>query len=220
MNEELRHRVWKANIDLVKHNLVVGTSGNASGIDPETREVIIKPSGVDFADLRPEDLVVVDLDGNVVAGDLKPSVDTASHLYVYRSRNDVGGVVHTHSPFATTFAARGEPIGVFTTTHAALFGGPIPVSDYAVIGEEEVGKEIVAHVGSGSSVLLRNHGVFTIGSTVEKALRAAMYTEESAEVAHLSLLRGHVDEMPKDVVAASRAWYLKDYGQKAVGSGS
>ena len=171
-------------------------------------------------DLMPGEALFVDLDGNIIDGPYKPSVDTGSHLVVYRERPDVASVVHTHSPFATSFAARGESIRVLTTTHAALFGGPIPISDYAVIGEEEIGNEIVRHVGESSAVLLRSHGVFTIGSTIDKALRAAIYVEECAQVNHLSLALGKVEWMPEKVVHAARSWYLSDYGQSPVGSGS
>lgn len=220
VSDELRRRVWQANRDLATNGLVVGTSGNVSGRDPDTGHIVIKPSGVAFADLTAEGLVVVDDRGEVVSGSLKPSVDTASHCYVYRHRDDVGGIVHTHSPLATSFAVRGEDVPVLTTTHASLFGAPIPCSGYAVIGEEEVGKEIVRCIGDGSAVLLRSHGVFTIGVTPEKALRAAMYTEESAEVAHLALLRGPVPELDHQVVEASRSWYLAGYGQQPIGGGS
>lgn len=220
MLQELRREVWQANRGLARDGLVVGTSGNASGRDPGTGLVVIKPSGVAFEDLEAHDLVVVEPDGAIVEGDLKPSVDTPSHLYVYRHLEAVHGVVHTHSAYATSFAARGESIEVFTTTHAALFGGPIPVTDYAVIGEEEVGRQIVEHIGEGSSVLLRSHGVFTVGANVDRALRAALYTEESAECAHLAMVRGEVEPLPAEVIAASREWYLSDYGQRPVGSGT
>ena len=220
MLEELRKVVYKANMDLQKHGLVVGTSGNASARDPETNLVVTKPSGMDFHQLTPENLVVVDLDGNVVEGDLKPSVDIPSIVYVLKRRDDVHGVVHTHSPYATTFAIRGEEIPILTTTHSALFGVPVPVSDYATIGEEEIGEQILNHVGDGTAVLVRSHGVFTIGKDVNRALRSAMYVEESAEVAHLAMLRGPVAPLEDHVVAQMREWYLTGYGQKAVGSGS
>ncbi|MFI7679150.1 L-ribulose-5-phosphate 4-epimerase [Actinophytocola sp. NPDC049390] len=217
---DLREQVWRANRELLSAGLVVGTSGNVSGRDPGTGLIAIKPSGVSFADLAPEHLVVVDDHGRVVAGELKPSVDTLSHCLVYREREDVHGVVHTHSRYATTFAIRGEDVPVLTTTQAALFGGPIPCSGYAVIGEEEIGREVVRHVGGGSAVLMRSHGVFTIGATVDKALRAAIYTEECAEHAHLALQRGPVAALAPDAVAASRRWYLSDYGQQPVGRGA
>ncbi len=220
MLDSLKAEICQANRDLVAAGLVVGTSGNVSARDPESGLVVIKPSGVAFDALTPADMSVVDVRGRLVAGPHRPSVDTASHCYVYRHREDVGGIVHTHSVFATTFAVRGEPIEPYTTTHAALFGGPIPVSGYAVIGEEEIGREIVEHIGAGSSVLIRSHGVFTIGRSASQALRAATYTEESAEVAYYALLRGDVPPLNADTVAASRSWYLGGYGQGPVGDGA
>lgn len=220
MLDSLKELVCQANLDLFAAGLVVGTSGNVSGRDTETGLVVIKPSGVSFASLRPEDMSVVDLSGAVVDGPYKPSVDTASHLYVYRERSDIQGVVHTHSPFATSFALRGEAIPVLTTTHACLFGAPIPITSYAVIGGEEIGREITAHVGQGTSVLMRSHGVFTIGATPQRALRAAEYTEEVAEAAHLAMTRGPVEPMAPEAVRAAREWYLADYGQKPIGDGS
>lgn len=217
---KLKKQVLEANLALKSSGLVVGTSGNASAIDREKGLVIIKPSGVEFEDLTVENLSVVDLDGKVVDGPFKPSVDTDSHLVVYRGRSDVGGIVHTHSPFATSFAVRGEQIEVLTTTHAALFGGPIPISDYAVIGEEEIGNEILRHIGDGSALLLRSHGVFTIGTNVQKAFRAALYVEESAEVNHIVLSRGPMSPLDPAVVDASREWYLHGYGQAQIGKGA
>lgn len=216
---ELREAVWSANMALPREGLVRGTSGNASGCDRSSGLVAIKPSGVSFADLTPGDLAVVDLDGHQVQGRLKPSVDTASHLYIYRHRPDVGGVVHTHSPHATAFAVRGEPIDVYTTTAAALFGGPVPVAGPAVIGGEEIGRAVVNEIGESSALLLRSHGVFTIGSSPAGALRAAVYVEEEAEIAHLARLHGHIEPLPHDVVEASRHWYLSDYGQQEAPGG-
>lgn len=220
MLEELKQEIWQANQELAASGLVVGTSGNVSGRDPETGLFVIKPSGVSFADLRPEQMSVVDESGQPVEGPLKPSVDTLSHAYVYRARDDIHGVAHTHSRYATVFAVLGDAIPVLTTTHAALFGAPIPVSGYAVIGEEEIGKEIVSNVGEGTAVLIRSHGVFTIGSDWRKALRSAQYTEECAEVAHLARQVRTPEPLDDETVAASRDWYLHGYGQKAILSGS
>lgn len=218
--ESLRAQVYQANVELQKHGLVVGTSGNATGRDPGTGLIVTKPSGVDFDSLTPESLVVVDPTGKVVEGSLKPSVDTPSILYVLNRRPDINGVVHTHSRYATTFAIRGEPIPVLTTTHSALFGAPIPVSDYATIGEEEIGQQILTFVGQGTAVLVRSHGVFAIGSDVFRALRSAMYVEESAELAHLSQLRGPVASLAPHVVSQMRQWYLGGYGQAPIEAGS
>ena len=151
---ELRTQVCQANKELKNNGLVLWTSGNVSARDPETGYVVIKPSGVLFDDLTPEKIVVIDLEGKVIDGDMKPSVDTLSHLYIYKHRSDINGVVHTHSPYATSFAITGEPLEIYTTTSAAVFGGPIPVSDFATIGEEEIGKEV--GVG-GKEKVLRRH---------------------------------------------------------------
>ncbi len=210
---ELRQEVCEANHALPESGLVKWSSGNASARDPDSGLVVIKPSGFRCNKLTPEDLVITDLDGNVVEGSLKPSVDTASHLYVYRHREDVHGIVHTHSPYATSFAIRGESLPIYTTTGAAYFGGPVPISDFAVIGEEEIGKEIVAKIGDNLAILMRNHGVFAIGPTVEKALVTAVYLEEEAECAHLATVRGEVQSLPETTVRASREWFLTSYGQ-------
>ncbi|MGB1287340.1 MAG: L-ribulose-5-phosphate 4-epimerase [Aggregatilineales bacterium] len=212
--ESLRQQVLDANLALPKHRLVLWTSGNASARDPETNLVIIKPSGVLFDDLTVENLVIVDLDGNVVEGDLKPSVDTASHLYVYRHRDDVHGIIHTHSPFATSFAIRGEPLPIYTTTSAAVFGQAVPISDFAIIGEEEIGKEIVEKIGTCNAILMRSHGVFTIGKNVMSALKNAVILEETAEVVHLALLRGDMQPLPDETVKRGYEIYHSSYGQK------
>ncbi|MDN5316378.1 MAG: L-ribulose-5-phosphate 4-epimerase, partial [Thermoanaerobacterium sp.] len=159
MLENLKQRVYKMNMMLPKNNLVTMTSGNVSGRDPETNLVVIKPSGVLYDDMTPEDMVVVDLDGNVVEGKLKPSVDTATHLYVYKHRSDVNGIVHTHSPYATSFAALGRSIPVYLTAIADEFGCAIPVGPYAKIGGEEIGKAIVDYIGESPAILMKNHGV-------------------------------------------------------------
>lgn len=212
--EALRQKVWETNVALPKTGLVMWTSGNASGRDPETNLVVIKPSGVNFDDMTPEDLVVVDLDGNVVEGSLRPSVDTGSHLYVYRHRDDIHGIVHTHSRFATTFAIRGESIPVHTTTAAALFGGVIPVSDFATIGEEDIGREIVEKIGEGQVILMRNHGVFTVGKDLGEALKNAVYVEETAEVVYYARLLGPIDSLSDKDIRDAREMYLTSYGQK------
>ncbi len=210
---ELRQAVWKVNAALPEAGLVKWAQGNASGRDPETGLIGIKPSGVRLDLLKPEEIVILDGGGRIVEGDMKPSVDTASHLHVYRRRDDVHGIVHTHSPYATSFAVRGEPIRMHTTTASALFGGDIPVSDFAVIGEEAIGEEIVAKIGDSPAILMRAHGVFTIGKTPEEALKHAIYVEEEAEIVHLALLRGELAVLDGETVAEARRMYLEDYGQ-------
>jgi len=212
--EELKERVCELNLELPRNRLVVATSGNVSGRDPETGYVVIKPSGVKYSELKPTLMVVVDLDGNVVEGKLAPSVDTKTHLYVYRHRPDVNGIVHTHSNYATSFAALGQPIPVYLTAIADEFGGEIPVGGYAKIGGEEIGREIVRSIGKSPAILMKNHGVFTIGPTPEDALKAAIMVEDVAKTVHLALLRGKPDEIPPEEVARAHKAYMEKYGQK------
>ncbi|MGF7398523.1 L-ribulose-5-phosphate 4-epimerase [Thermoanaerobacterium thermosaccharolyticum] len=213
MLEQLKQRVYKMNMMLPKNNLVTMTSGNVSGRDPDTGLVVIKPSGVLYDDMTPDDMVVVDLDGNVVEGKLKPSVDTATHLYVYKHRNDVNGIVHTHSPYATSFAALGRSIPVYLTAIADEFGCAIPVGPYAKIGGEEIGKAIVEYIGESPAILMKNHGVFTIGNTPEAALKAAVMVEDTAKTVHLALLLGTPDVIPDEEVKRAHERYMTKYGQ-------
>ena len=213
MLEQLKTELVELHLELPRHELVVWTSGNVSARDPETGLVVIKPSGVRYKDLRPEQMVVVDLEGQTVEGDLKPSSDTASHLYIYRHRPDVGGVVHTHSPYATAFAAAGRPIPVVLTAIADEFGGPIPCGGFALIGDESIGKVVIDSIGDSPAVLLKNHGVFTIGRTAEAAVKAAVMTEDNARTVWLALQLGTPDEIPAEEVARLHHRYTKVYGQ-------
>ncbi len=212
--EALREQVWKLHLELPKNDLVKWTGGNVSGRDPASGLVVIKPSGVKYPDLRPEQLVVLDVDGKVVEGNLSPSSDTASHLYIYRQRPDVGGIVHTHSPYATAFAAIGKPIPVYLTAIADEFGGPIPVGGFALIGGEEIGQIVVESIGGSPAVLLKNHGVFTIGKNAEAAVKAAVMTEDVARTVWYALQLGTPDEILADDVAKLHQRYTKVYGQR------
>lgn len=213
MLETIKHELWKLHLELPKNGLVTWTSGNVSARDPETNLVVIKPSGVMFEDLRPADHVVVDLNGNVIEGDLKPSSDTASHLYIYRHRPDVNGIVHTHSPFATAFAANGKSIPVYLTAMADEFGGPIPCAGFALIGGEEIGQQVVEHIGTSPAVLLQNHGVFTIGKSAKAAVKAAVMTEDVARTTWYALQIGQPQEIASDDVAKLHYRYTNVYGQ-------
>ncbi|MCK4418426.1 class II aldolase/adducin family protein, partial [Candidatus Aerophobetes bacterium] len=177
MLEKLREEVWRMNLELPKNRLVSMTSGNVSGRDKKTGYVVIKPSGISYEDLKPSHMVVVDLEGKIIEGSLKPSVDTPTHLYVYRYRDDVNGIVHTHSNYATSFAALGKPIPVYLTAMADEFGGSIPVGAYAKIGGEEIGEEIINSIGDSPAILMKNHGVFTIGPSAKAALKTAVMLE-------------------------------------------
>ncbi len=214
MLEALREQVWKLHLELPKNDLVRWTGGNVSGRDPTTGLVVIKPSGVKYPDLKPEHLVVMDVDGQIVEGNLSPSSDTASHLYIYRHRPDVGGIVHTHSPYATAFAAIGKPIPVYLTAIADEFGGPIPVGGFALIGGEEIGKVVVESIGSSPAVLLKNHGVFTVGKNAESAVKAAVMTEDVARTVWYALALGTPDVIPAEDVVKLHNRYTNVYGQR------
>ena len=213
MLESLREQIWKLHLELPKNGLVTWTGGNVSARDPGTDYVVIKPSGVRYEDLRPEHMVVVDMEGKVVEGELKFSSDTASHLYIYRHRSDVNGVVHTHSAYATAFAAVGKPIPVYLTATADEFGGPIPCGGFALIGGEDIGRVVVESIGDSQAVLLKNHGVFTIGKTAEAAVKAAVMTEDVARTVWLALQIGQPDEIPPEQVAKLHYRYTHVYGQ-------
>lgn len=213
MLEHLKEQLVGLNVALHKNNLVAWTSGNVSGRDRESGLVAIKPSGVRYEDLRPESLVVLDLDGKVLEGSLKPSSDTASHLYIYRSRPDVGGVVHTHSRYATAFAALGQPIPCVLTAMADEFGGPIPCGGFALIGGEEIGKLVIESIGDSPAVLLKNHGVFAIGLNAEAAVKAAVMTEDAAATVWSALQLGSPQEIGAADIARLHERYTKLYGQ-------
>ena len=213
MLETLREELWRLHMELPKNNLVTWTGGNISGRDPQTGYVAIKPSGVRYEDLRPEHMVILDLDGKQVEGDLKPSSDTASHLYIYRHRPDVNGVVHTHSPYATAFAAVGRPIPVYLTAMGDEFGGPIPCGGFALIGSEAIGKVVLESIGDSRAVLLKNHGVFTVGPDAEAAVKAAVMVEDVAHTVWLALQLGQPDEISPEDVAKLHYRYTHVYGQ-------
>jgi L-ribulose-5-phosphate 4-epimerase len=213
MLETLRAEICRLNLELPRHHLVAWTSGNVSGRDAETGLVVIKPSGVRYEELTPESMVVVDLDGKIVEARLKPSSDTAAHLYIYRHRSDVRGVVHTHSTFATAFAAVGRPIRPYLTAICDEFGGAIPCGGYAKIGGDEIGREVVRAIGTSPAILMKNHGVFTIGRTPEEAVKAAVMVEDVARTVYYALQLGEIEEIPADEVARAHRRYVEEYGQ-------
>lgn len=208
-----REELVRLHRELPGHDLVVWTGGNVSLRDPTSGLVAIKPSGLRYDQLTAASMVVLDLDGTIVDGDLKPSSDTASHLYVYRHRADVNGVVHTHSRYATAFAAVGRPIPVYLTAQADEFGGEIPCGGFALIGDEAIGEQVVEHIGSSPAVLLKNHGVFTVGRSAEAAVKAAVMVEDIAATVWIALQIGRPDELPPDVVERLHRRYTTAYGQ-------
>lgn len=211
----LREEVCALNCELPDHHLVAWTSGNVSARDPETGLIVIKPSGVKFRDLTPENMVIVDSQGVVVEGTHKPSSDTASHCYIYRHRPEVYGVVHTHSRHATAFAALGRPIPCVLTAIGDEFGGEIPCGGFALIGGEEIGKVVVDTLRGSSSpaVLLQNHGVFTIGPNAEAAVKAAVMVEDVAATVWLALQLGEPIPIAPDDIAKLNLRYTTIYGQ-------
>lgn len=211
--QAIREELVTLNRALPQNGLVKWTSGNVSIRDTKTGLVAIKPSGVMFEDLTPESMVVVDLDGSVIEGDAKPSSDTASHLYIYRHMPDVNGVVHTHSNYATAFAAVGKPIPPVLTAIADEFGGAIPCGGFALIGGEEIGKVVVESIGSCPAVLLKNHGVFTVGRSGAAALKAAIMVEDAAKTVWLSLQIGIPEEISAADIRRLNDRYTRDYGQ-------
>jgi len=213
MLEKLKEVLVELHFELPRNQLVAWTSGNISVRDAETGLVLIKASGVRYEEMRPEHIIVVDLDGKVVEGSWKPSSDTASHLYIYRHRPDVGGIVHTHSGYATAFAAVNKPIPVVLTAIADEFGGPIPCGGFAVIGDESIGRVVVESIGRSPAVLLKNHGVFTIGKTPQAAVKAAVMTEDNARTVWLALQIGVPEEIPAEDVEKLHHRYTHMYGQ-------
>jgi L-ribulose-5-phosphate 4-epimerase len=213
MLEALKEELYELHMELPKNDLVKWTGGNVSARDPETGLIVIKPSGVRYEHLKPEDHVVVDNEGVVVEGKFKPSSDTLSHCYIYRHRPDVYGIVHTHSPYATAFAAVGKPIPVCLTAIADEFGGPIPLAGFALIGSEAIGRQVLDHIGTSKAVLLKQHGVFTIGHSAEAAVKAAVMVEDIAKSVWLAMQIGQVEEIAPADVAKLFDRYNNVYGQ-------
>ena len=213
-----REQVCGLHAALAGRGLVAWTSGNVSARVPAATGdlMVIKPSGVAYADLTPESMVVCDLDGNRVDGDYLPSSDTASHAYVYRHMPDVGGVVHTHSTYATAWAARGEAIPCVITAMADEFGGEIPIGPFALIGGDQIGRGVVATLAGHRSpaVLMRSHGVFTIGATAKDAVKAAVMCEDAARTVHLARAYGDPPPLPADQIDALHHRYTTEYGQR------
>jgi len=220
---ELREEVWRANVELPARRLVVMHSGNASGIHRESGLVLIKPSGVDYERLRPEDLAVVTLEGapappervpDGVASPLRPSVDTPHHLALYRGDPAIGGVVHTHSNFATAWAALGRPVPCALTAMADEFGGEIPCAPYADNEGDHIGEAILAHRTRAPGILLAGHGVFAFDATPRAALKAAAMIEDAAKTMWLASALGTPAPLPPEEIEKWWTRYHETYGQR------
>jgi L-ribulose-5-phosphate 4-epimerase len=214
---QLRREVCDLHAQLTKYQLVIWTAGNVSARVPGHDLMVIKPSGIDYDTLTADDMVVCDLHGNLVDGRLAPSSDTAAHAYVYRHMPEVGGVVHTHSTYATAWAARGEPIPCVLTMIADEFGGDIPVGPFALIGDDSIGRGIVGALRGSQSpaVLMRNHGPFTVGPDARSAVKAAVMVEDVARTVHIGRQLGTLDRLEGPDVAALFDRYQNVYGQTA-----
>lgn len=210
--------------ELTRNGLVVWTGGNVSGRVPGADLFVIKPSGVEYPDLAPENMILCDLDGTVIPGtpgsDRSPSSDTAAHAYVYRHMTDVGGVVHTHSTYATAWAARGEAIPCVITAMADEFGGPVPIGPFAIIGDDSIGRGIVETLTGHRSraVLMANHGPFTIGKDARDAVKAAVMVEDVARTVHLARQGGDLVAIPPAAIDALFDRYQNVYGQAPQGA--
>ena len=213
---ELRQTLAELHAELVRSGLVVWTSGNVSARVPGRDLIVIKPSGVGYDDLDASAMVVVDLNGNLVEGELAPSSDTATHAYVYRALPEVGGVAHTHSPYATAWAAQGQPIPCVLTALADEFGGDIPVGPFARIGGEEIGVGIVETLAGSRSpaVLMRSHGVFTIGESAREAVKSAVMCEDVARTVLLAGTLGELTRLDQADIDALHDRYQNVYGQR------
>lgn len=220
--KELRLEVWRANVALPRAGLVTMHSGNASGIDRATGLVLIKPSGVDYDKLRPEDLAVVALEGNAprpsavpdgVLSPLKPSVDTVHHLLLYKRDASLGGIIHTHSNFATAWAAAGLCIPCGLTAMADEFGAEVPCAPYIDNQGANIADAIAKYRGRGPAILLANHGVFTFAQTPAKALKAAIMVEDVAKTMYLARQLGAVSCLPPAEVEKWWGRYHSTYGQ-------
>ena len=218
--QRVRDDVAALHAQLTRYNLVIWTGGNISGRVPGADLFVIKPSGVEYDDLRADNMILCTLDGAVVPGspgsERSPSSDTAAHAYVYRHMSHINGVVHTHSTYATAWAARGEPIPCVITGQADEFGGDIPIGPFAIIGDESIGEGIVATLANHRSraVLMQNHGVFTIGTSPRDAVKAAVMAEDVARTVHIARQLGETIPIPPEKIDSLFERYQNVYGQK------
>ncbi|WP_262286880.1 L-ribulose-5-phosphate 4-epimerase [Micromonospora sp. MA102] len=214
--EVLREELVRLHAELTRNELVIWTAGNVSARVPDTDLMVIKPSGVSYDELSAETMVVTDLQGRLVHGEHQPSSDTAAHAYVYRHLPEVGGVVHTHSTYATAWCARREPIPCVLTMVADEFGGDIPVGPFALIGDDSIGHGIVETLRHSRSraVLMGGHGPFTIGATPRDAVKVAVMLEDVARTVHIAQQLGVTPRLAPAAIDILYDRYQNVYGQK------
>lgn len=217
MSADIRERICKLNIDLQRYGLVAWTSGNVSERLSDGKSFIIKPSGVQYEELKPAQLVICDLEGNVLEGDLAPSSDAKTHAYIYRHMNHVNGIVHTHSNYAAAWAAIHSAIPCALTAMADEFGGEIPLGPFALIGGEEIGKGVVETLSGhrSTAVLMKNHGVFTIGKNAVAAVKSAVMCEDVAKTTWIAKTMGTLHILDQASIDKLYDRYQNVYGQPA-----
>lgn len=212
----IRAEVAELHAQLVRYGLVVWTAGNVSARVPDSNLFVIKPSGVPYEELDADRMVLCDLSGQAIDGDLAPSSDTASHAYIYRHCPEVGGIVHTHSTYAVAWAARGEPVPCVLTAMADEFGGEIPIAPFSLIGDESVGKAVVDTLRSTGSpaILLANHGPFTVGRDAKAAVKAAVMCEDVCRTVHIARQLGNCAPIAPSDIRRLHDRYQNVYGQR------
>jgi len=219
MLESLKEQVYEANLELVKQNLVIYTWGNVSGFDKESKLIVIKPSGVEYDKMKPDDMVIVDLNGNIIEGNLKPSSDTPTHIELYKNFKNIGSVVHTHSTWATQWAQAGRNIPAYGTTHADYFHGEIPCSRELTKDEIEsnyetnTGKVIIETFKNINEIdipgiVCKGHGPFTWGKDCKEAVHNAKVLEQISMMAH------YTEQINKDVTPIENYLLDKHYFRK------
>ena len=214
MLEELKKQVYEANMELPRRGLITYTWGNVSGIDRESGYFVIKPSGVDYDKLTPDDMVVMDLEGNKIEGDLKPSSDTPTHLELYKKYPDIGGIVHTHSNYALVMATARKPIPPICDDQVQILGGDVRVADYTMPGSQEMAKTVVEALKDRTGALIANHGEITIGRNLSEALTGSQVLEKAAMVyINVQSIGGPVQISDEDI-AFFHDFFLHKYGQK------
>jgi L-fuculose-phosphate aldolase len=214
VSQKLKEKVVESSKKVYESGLVCGTWGNISCCDREEGIVVITPSGLSKDNLNPQDMVVLDLDGNVLDGVLKPSVETPMHMLIYKNRNDASGIIHTHSQAATSFAVVGSRIPPITVEFAAVVGGSIPIAGYAPFGTNALGRETIKALGRGKAVLLANHGVVALGKDLDEAFRIAVIVEDTAKIYIMAKNLGEIKEIPEREVETLKETFAKKYGQK------
>lgn len=214
--EDLQNKVCKLNIDLQRYGLVAWTAGNVSERMADGKSFMIKPSGVGYEDLKPSQMIICDLDGNVLEGELSPSSDTFTHAYIYRNMPEVGGVVHTHSNYAAAWSAIHSPIPCALTAMADEFGGEIPLGPFALIGNDEIGKGVVATLTGhrSSAVIMKNHGVFAIGKDATAAVKSAVMCEDVAKTTWIAKTLGTLQLLDQASIDKLYDRYQNIYGQR------